>query len=216
MMLFNKVNNYNKITIRLYPNGTVKGFYDCSIDFDDGTKAIEKYNKLCEKYKKLSLNAQSNTSENSSLSNDTLKITIFVGVYAFTLHSELVLPNIEYMKVLAQMDEEQLSTIQAHYVTITDMSFPDIFLFEDYIREAFKLKNKDLGVLSPNYKIIIKLHNSYTKMHIAAIINIVKSFVGDNYKKENDVITIESEDMILRATMTDLAMSKYFDITIEE
>ena len=82
-MLFNKVNNYNKITVRLYPNGTVKGFYDCSLDFDDGKKTIEKYNKLCEKYKKLSLNAQSNTSENSSLTNDTLKITIFVGVYAF-------------------------------------------------------------------------------------------------------------------------------------
>lgn len=211
------MSDYTKIVLRTYPYGSVRGFKNIPINFNKGEKEEAKYLKAQEDFKLISLKAQSDTSENDTLKDDTLKVTYLLDKYAFTVKSDAVLPNIEHIKALAQMEDDQLKFMDKTYREKDAFAqYPTVDMFEALIVEAAKMKTDEIGALDPDYTAVIKLHGSYTESHKKAIEYIVHSFVGNAYEKTESEIKVNSDDQELKAVLNDLSMSTYYDIQIVE
>lgn len=209
--------NYAKLVLRTYPYGSIRGFKNIPINLNKGEKEEAKYFKAQEEFKLNSLKAQSDTTENDTLKDDTLKVTFVLSKYAFTVKSDAILPNIEHVKALAKMEDEQLKFMDAAYRERDEFAqYPTVEVFEALIAEAVKMNNEDIGALDPDYTAVIKLHGSYTESHKKAIEYIIHSFVGNSYEKTATEIKVNSDDQELKAVLNDLSMSTYYDIQIVE
>lgn len=208
--MFNKVNDYNKITIVTYPDGNVKNTTKNSFDFDNGARVVEKYKKESEKFKKKSIDVQSDTSENDTLKDDTLKMTVEVLDYAFSFVSAAGYPNIAFAKAIGRMTKEQLESLKAKYDKFGFEEYPTMVEFQEFINEICDDETLDVA-----FKAHVHIYDSYTKEHIEAIRYIINSMTDDVEDKGNELV-VSSADPDIKNAIIDLGMSKYYDIDIEE
>lgn len=208
--MFGKPNDYRKITITTYPDGNVLRPEKSTFDFDDA-KAAAKYNKEAEKFKLMSIKAQSDTSENETLSDDTLKITFSVGDSAFTFISPAGFINVQYAKAIAKMTDDELNTLQDKFLKRGSNDFPKMTEFQAMVNEVCGVES----LIDPEYTAHIKIHDSYTAEHKAAIRYIIGK-LADSVEDKSSELVVVSEDAELKNAITDLGMSTYFDIDIEE
>lgn len=207
--MFNKIDEYKKLTITTYPDGNVLHKKQESYDFDNGARVVEKYRKESEKFKLNSVKAQSDISEKETLVDDTLKITIQVDQFAFTVVSAAGFPNVAFAKALAQMNRDQLAKLQEKFQASEKV--PAMVDFQEWMNEICET-NEALDVA---FKAYVHIHDSYTKEHISAIKYIIHS-LDENCVEEGDKIVVSSADPDLKNAIIDLGMSTYFDITIDE
>lgn len=208
--MFNKVDDYNRITIVTYPDGNIKHKAKCSFDFDNGAREVERYAKESEKFKMTSLKAQSDTTENDTLSDDTLNITFEVADHTYTFVSASGFINIAYAKLLAQMTREELDKLTTAFQDREGTEYPKMLEFQDWINEIVGDKAEDI-----DFKAHIHIHDSYTQEHINAIKYIINS-MSDCVEDKGNELVVASADPDLKNAIIDLGMSTYFDIDIEE
>lgn len=209
--MFIKSDDYKKITVITYPDGNVLRSSKHSYDFDNGARVVEKYLAESEKFKKASIEAQSNISENATLSDDTLKITIEVDEFSYTFSSAAGFPNIAFVKAIGRMGKGQLSKLSERFMNRGVNEYPSMNEFQNWIAEICD-NDKSLDVA---FKAYVNLHDSYTKEHISAIKYIINS-MAEQVTEEEGRLVVVSADPDLKNAIIDLGMSTYFDIEIEE
>lgn len=210
-MFGTKTNDYKKITFVTYPGGNVIHTTKYSYDFDKGEKEEEKYLKESEKFKIMSLKAQSDISENRTLSDDTLKITVEVAGYTYTFISAAGFINVKFAKLLASMSDAKLTELSEKFLNRGESDFPRLYAFMDMINEVAGPE----FAIPVAFKAHIRIHNSYTPEHVSAIKYIV-SHLNSEFEDNGNELVVASDDMELKNAITDLGMSTYFDIDIEE
>lgn len=209
--MFNKVNDYNPITVTTYADGSVLHQNKVTFDFDNGARVVEKYLKESEKFKMVSLKAQSDISENKTLTDDTLKITLEVNNHVYTFVSAAGFINLAYAKVLAQMKTAELDKLSALVQDASVKETVRMQSFQDMINQCCT----DDAVVSVGFTAHVRIHDSYTKEHVSAIKYIINSMCMAVEEKDNELVVV-SEDPDLKNAIIDLGMSTYFDIEIEE
>lgn len=202
---------YNKITLVTYPGGTVIHTAKYTYDFNKGQEEEQKYIRDSEKFKKVSLKVQSDISENKTLTDDTLKITLTVKDHAYTFISAAGFINVAFSKVIAGMEEAELEALNRAMFDREGTEFPRMLEFQTLINKVCKPED----FVKTAFKAHIKLHDSYTQEHIASIRYIINHLPGEIEEKDGEII-LAADDDELKMAVTDLGMSTYFDIDIEE